>query len=107
MEKTVGRIGIINNDLFSDQFFFSVFRIPILPTVFSISVVQNSKFMVVTAVFLLSHTGGKITWTLSMQTNPIPVKKIFPLYFCSKSVRTALSVGRVFRSPPPEHKADY
>ena len=24
MEKAVGRIGIINNDLFSDQFFFSV-----------------------------------------------------------------------------------
>ncbi len=24
MEKTVGRIGIINSDLFSDQFFFSV-----------------------------------------------------------------------------------
>ncbi len=25
MEKTVGEIGILNSDLFSDQFFFSVF----------------------------------------------------------------------------------
>ncbi len=30
MEKTVGRIGILNSDLISDQFFFSVYPLQLL-----------------------------------------------------------------------------
>jgi hypothetical protein len=47
MEKTVGRIGILNSDLFSDQFFFSVWSVQNLRQLSlhgtNITPIQNSK----------------------------------------------------------------
>jgi hypothetical protein len=72
----------------------SLFRIPISPTVFSISVVQNLCTSPL-SLFQITQVGKK-TLTLLMETNSIPWSKKYFRCICLNSVGNALSVGRIF-----------
>ena len=78
----------------------SLFWIPISPTVFSISVVQNLCTSPL-SLFQITQVGKK-TLTLLMETNSIPWSKKYFRCICLNSVGNALSVGRIFSiSSPP------
>jgi uncharacterized membrane protein len=72
----------------------SLFRIPISPTVFSISAVQSLCTSPL-SLFQITHVGKK-TLTLLMETDLIPWSKKYFRCICLNNVGNALSVGRIF-----------
>jgi hypothetical protein len=72
----------------------SLFRIPIPPTVFSISVVQNLSSSPLS--FLKIIEVGKRTWTPLMETNSISLSKEYFRCIGLNKVGTFLSVSRFF-----------
>jgi hypothetical protein len=77
----------------------SLFRIPIPPTVFSISVVQNLCSSPLTFFKIIEV--GKKTLTLLMETNSISMSKKYFRCICLNMVGSVLSVSRIFSIPPP------
>ncbi len=77
----------------------SLFRIPIPPTVFSISAVQNLCSSPV--AFLKIIEVGNKNLTLLMETNSISLSKKYFRCIGLNRVGTVLSVSRIFSIPPP------